>query len=143
MAQLGQGAALDGAAEADDAHPIAQGLDFGEDVAGEQHGAPLAPDLLDALLENRLHQRVEARRGLVEDQQLRPMLEGDDQADLLLVALAVLAEALRRIEVEPLDERRLVGGIDPVAQAREVVALAAEPKRARAELEEALRALGG
>lgn len=38
------------AAGADDTHPVAEGLDLGEDVAGQQHGAPLL-DLADAALE--------------------------------------------------------------------------------------------
>ena len=40
-----------------------------------------------------LDERVEARGRLVEDEQLGPVLERDDQADLLLVALRVLPEA--------------------------------------------------
>ena len=43
VAQLGQRAGLDGAAVADDAHPVAQRLDLGEDVAGQQHGAARPP----------------------------------------------------------------------------------------------------
>ena len=42
-------------------------------------------------------------------------------ADLLLVALAVLAEAAGRVEVEALDQRRLVGAVDAAAQVGEVL----------------------
>ena len=53
---------LDGAAGADDAHPVAQRLDLGEDVAGQQHRAALGRGSSRMqLLEHRLHQRVEAR----------------------------------------------------------------------------------
>ena len=69
-AQLVQRAALLGPAGADDAHPVAERLDLGEDVARQQHGAPLGLDLADAVLEHGLHERIEARRRLVEDQQL-------------------------------------------------------------------------
>ena len=61
VAQLGQRAGLDRTAGADDADPVAQRLDLGEDVARQQHGAPARSRLLDAGLEHRLHQRVEAR----------------------------------------------------------------------------------
>ena len=55
--------------------------------------------------ERLLDERVEARGRLVEDQQVRSVLERHDQADLLLVALRVLLEAPARIEVQPLDEQ--------------------------------------
>ena len=58
-----QRAALHGAAVADDADAIAERLDLGQDVAGEQHGAPAAALLGDTLAEHRSHQRVEARTG--------------------------------------------------------------------------------
>src|SRR4051812_43693853 len=41
VAEVGERAALHRLAVADDAHAIAQRLDFGEDVAGEQHRAPV------------------------------------------------------------------------------------------------------
>src|SRR5664279_1554178 len=85
---------------ADDRDPVACLLDLAEDVAREERGrAPsrrLAKDLEEALLD----ERVQAGRRLVEDEQIRPMLEGDDEADLLLVALRVLAEAARWVQVE-------------------------------------------
>ena len=49
---------------------------------------PSVARLADELEEGLLDERVEARRRLVEDQQVGPVLERDDQADLLLVALA-------------------------------------------------------
>ena len=62
VAQLGEGAGLHGPAVADDRHPVAERLDLGEDVAGQQHGAAVGAQLGDDVLEDRLHQRVEARR---------------------------------------------------------------------------------
>ena len=49
------------------------------------------------------------------------MLERDDQADLLLVALRVLPELPARVEVEALDELCLVGRVDAAAEVREVL----------------------
>ena len=50
-----------------------------------------------------------------------PVLERDDQADLLLVALRVLLEPAARVEVEALDELGHVAGIDATAQVGEVL----------------------
>ena len=47
----------------------AQLLDFGEDVARQQDGATFSRCFQHALLEHRLHQRVEAGCRLVEQQQ--------------------------------------------------------------------------
>ena len=70
LAQRVERPGLHGRAGPDDAHPVAQRLDLGEDVARQQHRAALVAHLLDAALEHRLHQRVEPRGRLVEDQQL-------------------------------------------------------------------------
>jgi hypothetical protein len=60
-------------------------------------------------------QRVEARGGLVEHQQVRPVLQRDHQADLLLVALGVFLEPPVQVHLQPLRQRRLVGGVDSPA----------------------------
>ena len=96
---------LDEAAVADDRDAVAGPLDLGQDVAGQEHRAALRAGLADQLVERLLDQRVEARRRLVQDQQVRPVLERDDQADLLLVALGQLLELAARVDVQPLDER--------------------------------------
>ena len=67
-------------------------LDFGQDVAGEEDRASLVLGLAHQGVERLLHERVETGRRLIEDQQLRPVLERDHEADLLLVALRVLLE---------------------------------------------------
>jgi hypothetical protein len=63
VAQLGEAAGLHGAPVLDDADPVAQGLDLGEDVAGEQDRAPLLPDLVDVVAEDPIHQRVQPEVG--------------------------------------------------------------------------------
>ena len=103
MAQVGQGAGLDRAAVPDDGDPVAERLDLGQDVAGQQHGAVAAAHLLaDHLAEHRLHQRVQAGGRLVEQQQLDVGGERGDQRHLLPVALGVGAALLARVEVEAL-----------------------------------------
>ena len=99
-----QGAALLRVAHADDAQPIAQRFDLGQDVAGEQHRSSLGLHLANAVLEYRLHERVESRRRFVEDQQLGVGGQRRDQADLLAVALGVGAGLLGRVELEALEQ---------------------------------------
>ena len=108
------------AAVADDRDPIAGPLDLAEDVARQEDRPTLGLGLADELVERLLDERVESRRRLVQDEQVRPVLEGDDEADLLLVALRVLLEPPRWVDLEPLDEARLVGPVDAAAEAGEV-----------------------
>src|SRR5436190_15503789 len=74
------------AALADDGHAVARALDLREDVARQKDGPALGLGLADDGIERLLDERVEARRRLIEDQQLRPVLERDHEPDLLLVA---------------------------------------------------------
>ena len=111
---------LDELAVADDRDAIAGPLDLGQDVAREEDRPALGLRLADEGVERLLDERIQARGRLVEDQQLRPVLERDDEADLLLVALRVLLELARRVDLEALDERRLVGRVDAAAQVGEV-----------------------
>ena len=104
MAQLLQGSALLRAAQPNDAEAVAERLDLGQDVAGEQHGPALGLDLPDAVKEDGLHQGVEAGRGLVEEQELGVGGERRHQADLLAVPLGVRARLLGRIELEALEK---------------------------------------
>ena len=121
MAQVVEGAAVDGAAEADDAHPVAERLDLGEDVAREEHGPSGLPLLGDALAEHRLHQRIEPRGRLVEDEQLDIGGESRDQRDLLAVALRVGAAPARRVEVEALEQPGAARRVQAAAQPSEQV----------------------
>ena len=88
------------------ADPVAGLLDLGQDVARQEDRPALRLRLADEVVERLLDERIESGRRLVEDEQLRPVLERDDEPDLLLVALRVLAELATRIDVEALDELR-------------------------------------
>ncbi len=91
---------LDQPALADDRDAVAGLLDLAEDVARQEDRPALGLGLADDLVEGLLDERVEAGGRLVEDQQVGPMLERDDQPDLLLVALRVLLELAARVDVE-------------------------------------------
>ncbi len=121
VAQVLDGADLDQETLADDPHPVGGLLHLGEDVGGEEDRRPVGHRLAEDAEERLLDERVQARRRLVEQEQLGAVLEGDDEGDLLLVALAVLLELARRVEVEALDEAGLVGGVDAAAQVGEVL----------------------
>ncbi len=121
VAQLGQGAGLDVAPLADDADPVAQVLHLGQDVARQQDRAAGLPELPDHLAEDRLHERVEARGRLVEQEQLDVGGQGRDEGHLLPVALGVGAALLRRVEVEALDHVGSAPLVDATAQAGEDV----------------------
>ena len=105
----------------DDRHPVAGPLHLRQHVARHEDRAPLVLRLAHEREEGLLDERVEPRRRLVEDEELRPMLERHHEPDLLLVALRVLLELPRRVEVEPRDEIGLVGGVDAAAQVGEVL----------------------
>src|SRR5699024_5457425 len=83
-----------------------------EDVAGEEHRGALLDALAHAVLEDLLHERVQPRGRLVEQQQVDVGGEGGDEGDLLLVAGRVVAGLLPRVEVEALDQV----GASPFAQ---------------------------
>ena len=74
------------------------------------------PQVLDRLPEGCLHQRVEARRRLVQDEQFRSGRERRDQCNLLPVALGVGAGLAGRVEIETLHEQVPPLGIQPAAQ---------------------------
>src|SRR5579859_3601952 len=61
VSQLAERAPLHHPPQPDDAHAVTQRLDLGQDVTGKQHRSPLLLQLADAVLEHRLHQRVESR----------------------------------------------------------------------------------
>jgi hypothetical protein len=121
MAQVRERAALDGAPAPDDAHAVTHRLDLGEDVAGEQHRAPAAALLHDALTKDGLHQRVQARGRLVQDEQLHVGGQRGHERDLLAVALRVGAALLGRIEVEALEQLASASRVQAAAQPAEQV----------------------
>ena len=86
---------------ADDPHLVADVLDLGEDVRREEYRGAAVALFAQQAVELLLVQRVEPARGLVEDEQVRRVHEGEDDAELLLVAARVLAKAPAQVQVEP------------------------------------------
>ena len=121
MTQLDQGAGLDRAAGSDDAHAIAESFHLRQDVARQQNGAPGLLGLADGVLEDRLHQRVEPRGRLVEDQQLDIGRQRRHERHLLSVALRVRPALLARVELEPLDQGGPPALDEPATQPTEQV----------------------
>ena len=70
----------------DDHHPVTRQADFGQDVRGQDDGAPAAHAGNQSAELGRLF-RVEADGGFVEDQHLRVVQQSLGQADALPVAL--------------------------------------------------------
>ena len=121
MSQLGERARLDDASGADDAHVIAELLDLGEDVARQECADALIAPLADDVGEDALHEWVQARRGLVEQEQFDVGGEGGHEGDLLPVALGIGAALLRRVEVEAFDQIGALGLVQSAAGPAEQV----------------------
>ena len=83
-------------------------LDLGKDVRGEQDGAAVGSGLVDERVEGALHQRVEPVGRLVQDEEVGPVHERLDEADLLSVALRQGGDRPVELELEALRERRRV-----------------------------------
>jgi hypothetical protein len=95
-------------------------------MAGQQHRAPAVALVGDDLTEAGLHQRVQPRGGLVQQQQLDVGGERGHQGDLLAVALGVGAGLLARVQVEQLQQLGPALGVQPAPQpAQQVDDLAA------------------
>ncbi len=117
IVQLLEARDLDQPPGADDADPVADVLHLGEDVRGEKDGRPFRTRFADHGVELLLVERIEAAGGLVENQQLRAVHERDDQRQFLLVAATVLAESLRKVELQPVAELLNLGMVDAAAHA--------------------------
>ena len=76
----------------DDRDAVADPLHLREDVGGEEDRPPGGAQLVEDLVEGPLHQRIEALRRLVEDRQLRVVLEGLHDPELLAHAPAVVPD---------------------------------------------------
>ena len=120
VAQLGERSLVDEAAGAKNADAVAHRLDLAQHVRGEKDRLPPLLRLARCLPEGNLHQRVEAARRLVEDQQVGAGGEGRHQLYLLPVPLRKRAHLLARVELEPFDEQVAVGTVGGAVQAREV-----------------------
>ncbi len=90
-------------------------------MAGQQDRAARLLRLGDRPLEDDLHQRIQACRGLVEQQQLDVRDQRGDQRDLLPVALRVGAGLLGRIQIEPLAQLGAARAIQSAAEPGEQV----------------------
>jgi hypothetical protein len=86
-----------------------------------QDGAALVPGTEHVLLEDGLHDRVDAGGGLVEDEELGPGGQGRHQRHLLAVALRVGPALLRGVELEALDQLVAAGLVEVTAQPAEQV----------------------
>ena len=121
MTQLAQSARLHAPAGPQDADPVTQPFGLGQDVAGQQHGAAVVAELVDARLEHRLHERVQARGRLVEQQQLHLGGQRGHDGHLLPVPLGVAASLLGGVEVETLHQLSASTLIEAAAQTAQQV----------------------
>ena len=103
---------VDGAVEADlavgeDDEVVADSFDVRQQVRGQHHGRRVLGDELHQILEElAAGQRVEARYGFVEQEQLWAFADGDGQGDLGALAPRELAGALAEREAEAFDASR-------------------------------------
>src|SRR5437773_3979495 len=95
-------------------------LDLGEDVRRKKGRRARIAGLTKQLVELLLVQRVEAAGRLVEDEQLRPVHEGEHDAELLLVAARVFAKAAAEVQVEAFGDVAHDLGVGAAAHASEV-----------------------
>jgi hypothetical protein len=86
----------------------------------DEVGAALGAGLLAEVLELELDEGIQARGGLVEDDQVRPDYEGSDETDLLLVSARQALDALGRIELEALDQPVAVDAVDRAVEVPQV-----------------------
>src|SRR5215831_995352 len=118
---LGHSADANDPALADDPDPGAPLLHLAEDVRGEEHGAAVAPDLVDHPAELLLVEGVQAIGWLVQDHQAGAVHQRLDQDHLALVAAGVLPELAGRVEVQPLYQLPEVRLVDAPAQVAQVL----------------------
>jgi len=86
----------------DQPDPVADLLDVGQHMGGQEHGAAVVDGLPDQVAELLLDQRVEPERGFVEDDQLRAVHEGLDEGHLLLVPVRQVLVLAVELKPEPL-----------------------------------------
>ena len=79
-------------------------LHFVEFVGREEDGRPGAYQFTHQTFELVLHQRVKSRCRLVEDDQLRSMHDGEQDADLLPIALGQRASGPLEVDLEPVHQ---------------------------------------
>src|ERR1035437_3276733 len=105
---------------ADDPNTVAQVLDFGQLMRGDEDRPSFGTSLLAQTLELQLDEWVQAGRRLVEDEQIGPDHEGCDKTDLLLVAAREALDLLRRVELDTLDQILAVDLVNATLEVAEV-----------------------
>ena len=106
--QLGAGALRLDSSAADDHHPVGDGLDLGQQVRGEQHGAAAVGEVAQHAPHPAHAFRIEAVGGLVEDQDLGVAEQCVGEAQALAHAERVLADTppgRRLVEADELQQR--------------------------------------
>ena len=103
-------------AVADDRDAVADPLDLREDVRREEDRAALRPQLVEDRVERPLHERVEALGRLVEDRQLRVVLERLDDPELLAHPPGVVADRPGEVRRRARAARRGAAGGPPGAR---------------------------
>ena len=118
--QAGDTLDRDQMAMADDADPVGDPLHLGQGVAGEEYGSPLGGNLAHHGLELTLDQGIETRARLIHDEDLRPVHERLDQADLLPIARRQVTDLLGEVGVEAVGQLVDVAPVHPAPQVAEV-----------------------
>ncbi len=103
--QLGAGALRLDPTAADDHHPVGDGLDLGQQMRGEQHGAAAVGEAAQQPAHPAHALRIETVGGLVENQDLGVAEQGVGEAEALAHAERVLADALAGRRLVEADER--------------------------------------
>ena len=104
-----------------DRDPVCDLLDLRERVRGEENRPSLPGDLAEERVEAALHQRIEPRDRLVQDQQLRLVHERLHQPELLPVSRRELADPPAELGVEAVCQRLADSFVSAAAERREVV----------------------
>lgn len=104
LAQALDGVGANQPAVFDDPDPVRHPLDLVELMGGEEHRPPGCGRLAQQMLELVLHQWVEPRGRLVEDEQLGFVHQCEHDADFLTVALRELRDLAVERQPEPLSE---------------------------------------
>ena len=90
----------------EDHEVVADSLEIGDDVGREDDGQPrLCHRLHHRLEEFAARKRIERRNGLIEDQQLGTLRQGERERDLSLLSAGELSDLLSERKVEPLEPR--------------------------------------
>ena len=79
----------------DDSHPLTHLFDFREYVRRQEDRLAAVLKRLQDLVEGFLHQRIEPQRRLVEDGEVRLVLQRQDQAQLLAIPVREVFDRLR------------------------------------------------